>query len=124
MIKVDGEILKSSAFSISSPIQARQRIESRHNLSRPVSHLFNRWRPVHTSSANNYTEIVSGGSVPVLVTVRAWLLVFGGGVGLTCVSLGLLFVSLGFTFELGGGGRRATLLMLLTVLALKLGTGI
>jgi hypothetical protein len=34
----------------------------------------------------------------------------------------LLSVSLGFTLELGGGGG-ATLLKLLTVLALKLGTG-
>lgn len=54
-------------------------------------------------------------SVPVLITVRPWLLAFGGGVGLTCVSLG-------FTLELGEGGG-ATLLMPLTVLALKLGTG-
>lgn len=73
-----------------------------------------------------YAEIVSGGNVPVPVTVKAWLLVFGGGVGLTWVSLGLAFVSVGLLkllplFELGGGGG-ATELKLLTVLALRLGT--
>jgi hypothetical protein len=37
------------------------------------------------SSKDLHAETVSGGRVAVLVTVKAWLLVWGGEVGLTCV---------------------------------------
>jgi hypothetical protein len=81
MIQVERKLLNSSLlhdFQFHHQCKPTKEVKPPPSLSFPSSLPHN---PIalNTFSNGNYAEIVSGGKVAVLVTVKAWPLVFGGG---------------------------------------------